>query len=408
VLQANHIEALQLLLHYELPVPPNGPATLVQDAIFLERNRNFESGARLIVRYSGLRPEPTRQHRSEGRRPPSLQLSQKHRNNLSPAPRTRGSPGRSPARFLSPQKGLENVIQEVSGALQKRSEGWKVSLRAAAGEVRRNVNNMQSGTASPRSSIDASERQPFQQRAGQETKEDLETRLSMLEKRNKTLARMLADAIEELRAQKESSEPTQARMVEESFNVALAKMQFVQVYLADSEIPIPGPNGLPDRATSPGHLVIESNPDFLPQDSEVLAVAQQSDSAIPDGFFTPPTAVERMPSSEARDERAEVTPTAQDQESGKLKLKASKLPPSRQPRPALAQSPLSWILGEGQHRSDFVSSSIPPPEQRRDSAPKVKPKRLFPDGKDNESRDASESEDDGFTMSSLHGNKARN
>jgi len=400
-----------LLLHYEPPLPPNGPATLVQDAMFLENNRTFEGGASLIARYSGLRVDSPEQRQPAARRPPALQLSQRHRRKLSPAPRPSDSPGRSPARFLSPQKGLETIFQEVSGTLQKRTEGWKVSkaIRAAAGEVRRNVNSLQSGTTSPRNSVDAIQSAPSQQDTGQDIVEDPKRRFITLKTRNEALARMLADALAELRAHKESSDPKQMTVADSSFNIALAKLQFVQVCLAEPEIPIPAQDGLPGAETTDGRTGLpeteNSGRALLPLDCDTSVIAKHKD-ALHDRLSGSPVGVAKDPNSRVGAESGEVRAVTQDRESDNRKLKPSTLS-SPQPRPALAQSPLSWMLGEGQHRSDFVSSSTPPPEQRRDSVPKAKSKRLFADGKESEGKDGSDSGDDGFTMSSLHGSKSK-
>ncbi|KAF7510596.1 hypothetical protein GJ744_006208 [Endocarpon pusillum] len=413
LLRADHTEALQLLLHYEPPTPPHGPATLVQDAIFLERNRTFEGGTYLISRYSGLEAALPEQQLPPVKRPPALQLNQRHKKNLNTHSRSSGSPGRSPARFLSPQKGLESLFQEVSGSLQKRTEGWNISktVRAAAGEVRRNVNNFHAEAKSPRNSLDITPVPPPQESTEQDANEGLRNRLSMFEKRNKALARMLADALEELRSQKESSIREQATVAESSFNIALAKMQFVQVYLADCEIPIPGQEALVNecshesqpRMTEMNH----SGRGLLPEDPDELAGVTEQENAASNRPSTSLKATSGNADSSSRDEGADAKAIIQVEEPHKANVETSKLS-SPKPRPPLAQSPLSWILGEGQHRSDFVSSSTPPPEQRRDSIPKVKPKRLFPDVKDSEGRNGSESEDDGFTMSSLHGSRARN
>ena len=390
---------------------PNGPATLVQDAIFLDRNRTSEAGANLIARYSGLSGFSTKHTLPQPRKPPALQLSYKHGKNLSPGSRSRASPARSPARFLSPQKGLENLFQEVSGTLQKRTEGVSKAVRAAAGEMRRNVNNFQSGTASSRNSLGATQTPPFEGSPGQETKEDLRKRLSRVEKRNKALAGMLADALEELRSQKESTDTKETTMPESSFNIALAKMQFVQVYLADSDIPIPGQDGLTNEGSHESDSRAEETNDpgsalIRETEFDVAALAAHCGDATPGRTSTPALVVPSNLDSRARDEGAEVRPIIHVQESDKERMSPLKLS-SGKPRPPLAQSPLSWILGEGQHRSDFVSSSTPPPEQKRDSVPRVRPKRLFPDGKDGEDRNDSEGEDDAFTLNSLHGSPSK-
>ena len=316
------------------------------------------------------------------------------------------SPRRSPARFLPSPKGLGDLFQEVSGNLQKRTEGVSRAVQAAADEVRRNVNNFQSGSLSPRDSLDATRAPPSPKSTGQE---DVRRRLSIFEKRNKALAKMLADALEELRSQKEISDPKQATVAESSFNIALAKIQFVHVYLADSGIQIPGHDGLPLEGADVGQprmTNVDDSAAALPPDNFGAPVLPtQPENATPERLPTSPIAVARN-LNRARDEGAEESTVVPVEGGGKGSVESSKssLPKLR---PALAHSPLSWILGAGQHRSDFVSSSTPPPEQRRDSVPRVKPKRLFPDGKDGEGTNDSESEDNGFTMSSLHHSQSK-
>lgn len=385
--------------------------------MLLERNRTFDTGANLIARYSGRRPTLlTEQRLPTPRRPPALQLSQRSRNNLSPAVGSSHSPGRSPARFLSPQKGLETLFQEVSGTLQKRTEGWKVpkAVREVVGEVRRNMNsNFQSGTASPRKSLDAPHSPRSQQSAGQETMAILRRRLSTIETRNRALAKMLGDAIEELRTQKQTPEERRANMAEESFNMALAKMQFVQVYLSDTDIPLPGENGLPIGDSPEGQSKeaeqVDTHQAISRTSSDELTAGNQREVAVADKPPTSPRTLGLVYESRPRTVTTGAGLATQDEKGHTTSVKQfSKSSP--QARPPLAQSPLSWMLGEGHHRSEFVSSSTAPPEQRRESTsiPKPKSKRLFADGKTTEGRDDSDTEDDGFTLSSLHGSQSQN
>lgn len=401
-----------MLLHYEQPTPPHGPATLVQDAMFLDRDRTFESGASLIARYSGRAVALSELRMPTGRRPAALRLNQRHKDKLSPSARSSGSPVRSPARLLSPHKGLESLIQGVSDTLQKRAEGWKVPkvVREAVGEVRRNMNNLPSGTASPRNSFDVQQVPPIEPSEGLPGLENLRRRLSAFEKRNVALAKMIGDALEELRTQKQFLNPNQASATEESFNIALAKIQFVQVYLVDSEIPIPAEPHFATREDGEGQSesqseIVKTNESEVPvstEGSRTSAVATQQTDATPDTSSTSSEAVNRSSAGRAELVDAGARPSAYPKETDERSLQQSTGRP-QQSRPTLAQSPLSWILGEGQHRSEFVSSSTPPPEQRRDSVPKLRPKHLFPDGKDVEDRNGSNSEGDGFTMSSLRG-----
>jgi TBC1 domain family member 5 len=234
----------------------------------------------------------------------------------------------------------------------------------------------------------------------------MKRRLGMLEKRNKALARMLADALEELRLHKESSDAKEASVADSSFNTALAKMQFVQVYLADSEIQIPGEEGNSDWETPEGQSLVVGSTDptsgFVTKTTDAFMVAPEHENAISDRPSTPVTADAAKSRNRPNSKGTEAAAVTQDRDNHIQKPKPSRLS-SPQPRPPLAQSPLSWILGEGRHRSDFVSSSTPPPEHRRDSVPIARPKRLFGEGKDDEGDRTSDSGDDGFTLSSLHG-----
>ena len=403
-----------MLLHYESPRPPNGPATLVQDAIFLDRNRTVQAGASLVAHYSGRTFASSKHRVPTGRGPAALQLNRRHKRGVSAASGESASPARSPALFLSPQRGLENLFQEVSDTLQKRTERWKVPrvVREAVGEVRRNMSNLPSGTASPRTSLDAEKAPMFQQSEAPQTMDDLRKRLLAFEKRNEVLARLIGDALEELRTLNQSFDPQQATVAEESFNTALAKIQFVQVHLADSGISIPREDGIATEETgSEGHSEVivanESGVPVLREGSDALDVSAQDADAVPDTSSTSPEAVNNITGIRVKADdvkEGHLYPT-KEVDDGMLKRSTHSSP---QPRPGLAQSPLSWMLGEGRHRSDFVSSSTPPPEQRRDIVPKTRPKHIFQDGKDGNSRNGTESEDDGFTMSSLRGSQAKN
>jgi hypothetical protein len=64
------------------------------------------------------------------------------------------------------------------------------------------------------------------------------------------------------------------------------------------------------------------------------------------------------------------------------------------------------MVGEGCHRSSFVSSASVPPEERRGSDPKSKPKQAVVGEREIVAKEP-ESEDNGFTMSSLRGFERR-
>ena len=296
------------------------------------------------------------------------------------------SPSRYTARFSQQQKSLEGMLQEVSGGLQRRTENWSLSktLRGAVSEVRRNVDSISSGTSSPKRMV-ATVREPV---IGSATPGDdveaLSLRVQMLEARNKVLAKMLGNALESLRSQKER------RQSEDLFNISLAKIQFVQVYLDDPDIPIP-----PESPTK----------DPTPQTEEGPSIQTPDRSSNPD---TPVARQDKSLQSMTEDSGTKPFQTPLETSHKGLEEYDSRTLRSQghRARPSLAQSSFSWMLGEDRHRSSFVSSSTVPPEERRDSEskPARRPKRLTKEVKrPEESRKDSESEEDGFTLNSLHG-----
>ena len=408
LMRADYSSALTILLRYPAPTEPFGPSTLVQDAIQLEHHKSTQTGAELIGRYTGRRPDfglSSSTADVAAHRPRPATRANRHRYNLSNSSQDSliRSSQKSPARFQQYQKGLETAFQEVSGTLQKRAEGWGISktvreVRGAVGEIRRNFNEIQSASGSPNRSLQGSHDPLTGTSTPSEDLPELSRRLEYLEDRNKALAKMLGDVIEELRAPRTAEHPAEPDAAEGSLNVALAKMQFVQVYLDDSEIPIPPP--------------IPSEPTIQPRTGEgMLEEEVKNDQASTIAEDRPPEASNVLPEADSTPE---------------IKVDIDNPSPvtSTKPnvRPSLAQSSFSWMLGEDRHRSSFVSSVSVPPEQRRDSTTsdtKPRPKQLFVEGKKDKKdkkdkkewkdrkeenrRGSDSSEEDGFTLNSLRG-----
>lgn len=405
LMRADYSSALTILLRYPAPTEPFGPSTLVQDAIQLEHHKSIQTGAELIGRYTGRRPDygfsgPAADVAAHRPRPATR--ANRHRYNLSNSSQDSliRSSQKSPARFQQYQKGLESAFQEVSGTLQKRAEGWGISktvreVRGAVGEIRRNFNEIQSASGSPNRSFQGSRDPLTGTSTPSEDLQELSKRVKYLEDRNKALAKMLGDVIEELRAPRTAEQPAEPDAAEGSLNVALAKIQFVQVYLDDSDIPIPPP--------------IPSEPMTLPQTDEGTLEDEVKDHQAS-------TTAEEQP-AQASNEPPEVDSKPETKVENDLLSPITPTKPNV--RPSLAQSSFSWMLGEDRHRSSFVSSVSVPPEQRRDSNTsdtKPRPKQLFVEGKkekrdkkdrkdrkDENRRGSESSEEDGFTLNSLRG-----
>jgi TBC1 domain family member 5 len=221
---------LTLLLKYPIPDQPHGPQTFVEDAIYLRENFNPTGARKIITTYSGKIP----QHYESTSRPatPSraaLSLDQKTSWRRSQLP--------SPARFLQHQGGVEALLQGAAKGVFERGErlGINKAVRDAVGEVKKNMQSLQ--TPSPpsvRRSSDVMRRSVDESRASHSTRKTV----ASMEQRNKQLSQMLDDALSDLR-RLSTIEIDATSKVTDTIDLAIAKLQFVQVYLEDSSMPIP-------------------------------------------------------------------------------------------------------------------------------------------------------------------------
>ncbi|KAI1623879.1 molybdopterin biosynthesis protein MoeB [Exophiala viscosa] len=364
LIEADYTTAITSLTHYTVP-GPSEPRSLVKDAIFLGRNQNTEAGATVIQHYTGRRPKQSDAPNSRSSSAARTTRTQ-HRH----------SPSASPGRLAASQKQLEGLFQEVTGGLQKRTEGWNVSkaVRSAVGEVRRGMNNYQ--TSQARQAI----KDPLDTGQVEETTQTLQRKLQQLQDRNALLAKLLEDAVDSLRSVKLTSKED-ADATENNLNISLAKIQFVSVYLSDPEIPIPNEE----------HV----------QPSEDAAMVQGSAEEQSEASAEP----------EAQHQGTVVTlPVRTTQASGKAETASTSEKDDREThkgpsRPSLMDASFSFMLGENRHRSSFVSSAGPLPEQRRDSSSRGGPKQTLADAKTQQARNSSKGEDDSFTLTKLQGAK---
>jgi TBC1 domain family member 5 len=409
LIEADYSTAITSLTHLKLPETGSEPRGIVRDAILLDKNRTNDTGADLVQRYSGRRPRVQDVDR------PRVSIDQTPTRRESRTPQYRASPSASPARFNGPQRQLESLFQDVSGGLRSRAEGWNVSkaVRGAVGEVRRNMSQLQVAH-SRQSSVDTFAGSGTPQRREAAEIKRLERKVGDLEARNKALSRMLDGALDALRRNKDASSDSAA--AEETFNISLAKIQFVSVYLSDPEIPIP--------AEDTRQHENDSNSANGPEQESVEHVDAGGDKELRQGEGQdnqPETTAE--PSGPDKPPQPQATPTKSRQLSPSPIISKSAVAPSPRlspaVRPSLADSSFSFMLGEGRHRSSFVSSATNPPEERRNSdanskarpgaatveaEAKGKSKAKDRKGSNSESKkDGPMEADDGFTMSSLRG-----
>jgi TBC1 domain family protein 5 len=243
VIEANYSFALMLLLKYPSPESPSGPQTFVDDAVFLRDNFSTAGGAKIISKYSGKSPAL----RSSDSRP-STPLGQalSHKRNIS---RTK-SPLPSPARFLQQPGGVEALFQGAAKGVLDRGErlGINKAVRDAVGEVKKNMQGLQTSrnNSTKRRPSDGTRWSVDEGRAIPSSRASV----SAMNARNKQLARMLDQAMIDLRAVSSSGDGDKDKYVE-AMDLAIAKVEFVKVYLEDATMPLPEDSSYPDVTPSP-------------------------------------------------------------------------------------------------------------------------------------------------------------
>ncbi|KAF9690980.1 hypothetical protein EKO04_011128 [Ascochyta lentis] len=352
-------EAFALLLRYP---DPGAPAyTFIKDALYLRDHLTPQGGAEIITRYGKQAPSIEVEPAASIRAPsPALSFA---------SSRTKQSVG-SPKSFLGPQgAGLEAVLQGAAKNVLERGSQWGVgrALRDAVGEVRKNVEAYQSGAASgqitPRSGGREFRAPGLLNTAAANQRPGLDRtysanamkKIAELEKRNKNLGKMLESVVAELwehhREQTEKQKPSDGedsnKGAMEALSLAIAKVQFVQVYLEDSSIPLPVDEST-DQAATANAAASLAPPSPVPP--ELTVVAPPTDS---------PTV--SQPVSTATEMPQQSLPLS-PQASSPVQRTLSAIPPATsrlapRSRPQLTSSNFSWMLGEESAPSNFASGA---------------------------------------------------
>ncbi|KAI9759937.1 MAG: hypothetical protein M4579_001970 [Chaenotheca gracillima] len=403
LMETEYSGALMLLLRYP-PLPnPHVPASLVVDAMYLRDNLTTEGGSHLISKYTKKAPASFPTH--------SRPSTPQNNGTLSPRPWTRHvrtkSPLGTPARFIQNQGGIETLLQDAAKSVYSRGERWGVNkaVRDAVGEVKRNVQGLQSTGNSPRGAgSDDTRSPPSKGRLARFSREHDEAwqRVQALEERNQGLAQMLESAIEGLwKQRKEDEEDPADDKAAEAFNLAVAKVQFVKVYLEDSSLSLmnegeatPAPqsptraSGLagPKRSNASRQSGAQSPP---VSGSESQSANQPSTGDTSKDLPLPPSSQAARKEIVARgddiQETAPSTTSTKDnpsetvaESSNTPTLTAKRAIPSRANAPplnasrsSLANSSFSWMLGDSDRRSGFVPASSSPPRNGSSNSKKA-------------------------------------
>ncbi|KAH7070500.1 rab-GTPase-TBC domain-containing protein [Paraphoma chrysanthemicola] len=353
-------EAFSLLLRYPEPEVP--AYTFIKDALYLRDHLTPQGGAEIISRY--------------GKQAPTIELEASPIiREPSPSPsfasnRARRSLG-SPRSFVGQQgAGIEALLQGAAKNVFERGSQWGVgkAIREAVGEVKKNVEAYQSA-ASPVQSVPRAGAREFRKPAqvittGGTTRPGLDRvasgnairKIEGLERRNKNLAKMLESAVGELwehhreRNEEQSTKPDDKKGKEalEALSLAIAKVQFVQVYLEDSSIPLPV-----DEATE---QAASANVAERLTASEQSPPPPERTSSAPPVTINPPTELTSATPTGVMQSSAPSTRPTSPPASKQTRLQPSAHLSPRS-RPHLTSSNFSWMLGEDSASSNFASGT---------------------------------------------------
>lgn len=344
VIEADYSAALTLLLRYPVPEPPHGPQSFVEDALYLYRNLSEEGGKHIISKHSaGRESTPVRRSGSRrGRRVGSMQQRGSHRSL---------SPRMSPSRFLHEQGGIEGIIQEAARGVYSRGEKWGVAkaLRGAYEGLQSASNTPKRLGSAPRWSLDT----------GSMTTDEtakFTARIHALEQRNINLAKLLEKATEDLWIQQRELTKERPDPATDALSLAIAKVQFVQVYLDNPTMPLPAEEAPDDRVDNIAAFDRISTIDHGSPKAQSPTRAPIKDNRRNSKIRGPNSPLRTSPSSPGKSAAALVTPS-DSTPSLNLPSTLSESQGSPRARPALAQSSFSWILGQEQRISDFVAAS---------------------------------------------------
>jgi len=363
LIDADYTTAITTITRLQLPSKGDSARAIVKDAVQLAKRRTTEAGADITQLRTGRRQytNPLAIEEPVVRASTPTQ-ARTHRRLKS----SQISPSSSPARFATPQRQLESLFNNVSSNFQKGAEGWSVqnvskALRGAVGEVRRNVEHLQAGTAPSRTSIDTLRNSTEDDAAiPSSIAHDLANQLRKLEDRNKALAKMLETAQESLRKWKSDSSNHNAQG-EDAFNTALARIQFVSVYLTDSDIPIPTPAPTPAIEATPPDQPTTATPTSNTVQADQQANKSEQEKQADNLNSNTNTSIQPP--------QQQIPKTATTTEPNKSSQPQCHLDPSPlHPRPSLTSPTFSFMLGpdHATRRTSFIRST-PLPEERRHS-----------------------------------------
>lgn len=272
------------------------------------------------------------------------------------------SPLSTPAKLLQQSGGLEALLQDAAKGVYTRGEKWGVNkaLRDAVGEIRKNVNNLQSprpglSSRTARDSEQSPTRQPL---PVDSSPAELLRKIDNLQLRNKALASMLEVAVADLWSQQKevAGEKPADDEATKAFTVAVGKVQFVQIYLEDASLPL--------VIEEPAMALVKTASSTTPPEHEASGSGNVPSTLEKHAQPAPATENEKSPAAESSNSTPSrsgtpVLPSVNTNLVSKPITRAIA-------RPSLEQSSFSWMLSSGSE--DKQETQPRTPTQARRSA----------------------------------------
>lgn len=378
LIEADYNSALTLLLKY--PVEDLNkefqPQSLALDALYLREHMDYHGGSYLVSKYSGR----SLLHDKRPATPPALQRNITTFTVPTAGKMPRGGSRPSSNHGARTPRGFESVLRSTAKNIYARGEelGIGKAVKGAVDEVHRRAQEIRDlQTPSPPANV------RYRAPRGSVGSAASIARIKALEDRNRQLAKLLEGAVNELWAyQKDAAESegekssaandpiTSSNL--ETLSMAIAKVQFVQVYLDDPGLPLPEE----EETTQPDPLTSDTEADYSRSKkthaSETAAskvTANEEPSNTRTGYFQDDdteTAAATHPRpgpaqsltdpstfDDFADEKSVTTTNVPEiivqEDTPKTKVTSPQQnarPESPRSRPPLEQSSFSWMLGQ--------------------------------------------------------------
>ncbi|KAG9814267.1 RabGAP/TBC, partial [Aureobasidium melanogenum] len=241
---------------------------------------------------------------------------------------------------------FEDMLQGAAKGVLQRSEKWGINkaFRDAMDEVRKGVREIQAAQTPQAPSRHT--RALSRQSGTSDRSTDPSLRLTVLEQRNTALSQMLKKAIDDLWTYHETAVGGKGSEEDslKGLSMAIAKVQFIQVYLEDASVPL----AVEEDATETGKEEAIEVTEVLPQVKEPANAHIDNKPAAQNTKEPEDTKAVDEAFAESADAPKQKTEDA----APKKTTKTTDVPLDfHTPRPTLAQSSFSWMLGQSPETS---------------------------------------------------------